>query len=125
METLEKLPVGWAGCSDASPRKPRCPVHGVQRCKNVTFEIIAYNVCYTVANSVRFFLSTGLLAHVAKNCNIFGVGGVVMSRNRVSKVRREHLGSFSCGDQFFETPKNRITRVLTICVWKNEKISYD
>lgn len=63
---------------------------------------------FTVANSVRFFLSTGLLAHDAKNCNIFGVGGVVMSKKRVNKVRREHLGNFSWGDQFFETPKNRI-----------------
>jgi len=53
---------------------------------------------------MRFFLSVGSVAHEAKNCSIFGVGGVVMSKNRVNKVRKEHLGSFSWGDQFFVTP---------------------
>lgn len=67
-----------------------------------------WSVSLTVANSVRFFLSVGLVAHEAKNCSMFGVGGVVMSKNRVNRVRSEHLGSFSCGDQFFDTPNESI-----------------
>lgn len=60
--------------------------------------------CLTVANSVSFSWSSEFVAQEAKNWSKFGDGGVVMSKNLVSIVRREQVGSLSCGIQFLTIP---------------------
>lgn len=46
-------------------------------------------------------VSSQNVANSVKSCR---VGGVVISKNLVKSVRREHAGNFSCGSQLFETP---------------------
>lgn len=63
-----------------------------------------YLFLLTLANWFSFSTSFGSEAHDAKNCNILGEGGVVISKNLVSNVLNEHLGSLSCGVQLRTIP---------------------
>jgi len=80
---------------------------------------------FTVARWRRFFWSSSSEAHVESHCKNCGVGGVVTSRKRDSRVLREQRGSLGWGSQDFTTPAHN-TKVTThptllgsICTWLN------
>lgn len=62
------------------------------------------HVFITLAKTLRRSSSSLSSQNVASSSSSCRVGGVVISKKRVSNARNEHAGNFSCGSQLFVTP---------------------
>jgi len=68
---------------------------------------------FTLARALSLIFSSGSLATADRYSSIFGDGGVVMSKNLVSIIRVETLGSLECCSQTSTIPEfKRHSRVL-------------